>query len=457
MILKFLIAITCSALRTRNNLNLSLGMRGSIPASVLLKTTITDFVKDSFFFYSVFEEFDGRLDNVVTRIEMFHNGRSLWLAPFVFLTSCKIDVSNFPFDEQTCILKFSSWVYSGKKLNLTGMGNKTAFLSDKRVSNGEWEVVSIPVVRQVRFYEALPDVPYPEMIFKIHLKRRSLFYIVNLVIPNFLITLLAFFSFFIPAECGERISFIITVLLSMTVFLLLVAENIPPTSDAVPVISVFFTASIVEVSLALIATGVTLRINYSYLFGKRHLSPKFKRFLFKTLGPTLAVDTSSVIETKEKEDVKQERKAFRDFRKAFRRRRKRSSGEEGELGMNSLSVETAKPNGGSRAVRYIPSMSSSSSEENDDSYCSCSGFFSQEKVNRGATAADVEYRTNELSVIAEGVNVIARVFEDQNNDSKRALECKMAASVVDRAFMCLFVLVFIVSSITIMLLPLTRT
>lgn len=409
-----------------------------------------------FFICSVFEEFDGRLDNVVTRIQIFHNGRNLWYAPFVFLTSCKIDVSDFPFDHQTCNLMFSSWVYSGKKLNLTGMGNKTALMSDKRITNGEWELVSLPVKRQVRFYDSLPGVPYPVMNFNIRLKRRTLFYIVNLVIPNFLITLLAFFSFFIPIECGERISFIITVLLSMTVFLLLVAENIPPTSDAVPVISIYFTASIVEVSLALIATGVSLRLHYSYIFGKNHLPRKLKRFLFETLGPKLAFDTSFLLESEEKKKVPEGRKDFKNFNKRGLKRRKTSLVQEGDVQMNSFSVQTALPNGSQKSNKYCPPVLTSSSEENSDSFCSCSGIFNQEMKSQGTTADDTGYKRNELSIIAEGVNVMMQTFEEEKEASKNSLESKVAAAIVDRAFMCLFVIVFIVSSTAILLLPSVR-
>lgn len=47
--------------------------------------------------------------------------------------------------------------------------------------------------------------------------------------------MVALLSFFLPPESGEKISLGITVLLSLTVFLLLVAETMPPTS-AVPVV-----------------------------------------------------------------------------------------------------------------------------------------------------------------------------------------------------------------------------
>ena len=49
------------------------------------------------------------------------------------------------------------------------------------------------------------------------------------------LALVAMLTFFLPPESGEKISLGISVLLSLTLFLLMVAETMPPTS-AVPVI-----------------------------------------------------------------------------------------------------------------------------------------------------------------------------------------------------------------------------
>lgn len=41
------------------------------------------------------------------------DGDVFWPVPTKLKSSCKIDVTYFPFDEQICALKFGSWTYDG--------------------------------------------------------------------------------------------------------------------------------------------------------------------------------------------------------------------------------------------------------------------------------------------------------------------------------------------------------
>jgi len=40
-------------------------------------------------------------------------GNVFWPVPTKLLSTCKVDVTYFPFDEQFCLLKFGSWTYDG--------------------------------------------------------------------------------------------------------------------------------------------------------------------------------------------------------------------------------------------------------------------------------------------------------------------------------------------------------
>lgn len=64
----------------------------------------------AFFIYSADEGFDGTYPtNVVVR----NNGSCLYVPPGIFKSTCKIDITWFPFDDQRCEMKFGSWTYDG--------------------------------------------------------------------------------------------------------------------------------------------------------------------------------------------------------------------------------------------------------------------------------------------------------------------------------------------------------
>lgn len=57
----------------------------------------------------------GGLSKFVTDIAVDHKGRCVWSGPATFKVNCKMEISEWPFDEQICELAFGSYTY-GKNL-----------------------------------------------------------------------------------------------------------------------------------------------------------------------------------------------------------------------------------------------------------------------------------------------------------------------------------------------------
>lgn len=103
------------------------------------------------------------------------------------------------------------------------------------VTNGEWGLIGSRVERNEVVYP-IGDEVYPDVRVYIVIHRRILYYILNIILPCVWLNLLSLLAFCLPPDAGEKITLGITVLLSYSVFNLLIAESMPPTSEFVPLI-----------------------------------------------------------------------------------------------------------------------------------------------------------------------------------------------------------------------------
>ncbi|KAG8144865.1 hypothetical protein E2320_013273 [Naja naja] len=209
---------------------------------------------DILLYNSADERFDATFQ---TNVLVNSTGHCQYLPPGIFKSSCSIDVRWFPFDVQNCKLKFGSWTYGGWSLDLQMQEAKISGY----ISNGEWDLVGVPGKRTESFYDCCKE-PYPDVTFTITMRRRTLYYGLNLLIPCVLISALALLVFLLPADSGEKISLGITVLLSLTVFMLLVAEIMPATSDSVPLIAQYFASTMIIVGLSVVVTVIVLQYHH---------------------------------------------------------------------------------------------------------------------------------------------------------------------------------------------------
>ncbi|XP_028322142.1 neuronal acetylcholine receptor subunit alpha-10-like [Gouania willdenowi] len=210
---------------------------------------------DIVLYNSADDEFSSSMEtNVVLR----HDGQVMWDQPAITKSSCSVDVAFFPFDLQQCPFTFGSWTHNGNQMDLINALD-SADLADF-VPNVEWEVLGMPAKKNVILYGCCSD-PYPDITFMLHLKRRSSFYIFNLLIPCMMISFLAPLGFYLPADSGEKVSLGVTVLLALTVFQLLVAESMPP-SESVPLIGKYYIATMTMVTASTALTIFIMNIHH---------------------------------------------------------------------------------------------------------------------------------------------------------------------------------------------------
>jgi len=85
---------------------------------------------------SCFDSADGNFEvTLATKATLNYTGRVEWKPPAIYKSSCEIDVEYFPFDEQTCVMKFGSWTYDGFQVRYLRLGVLATFADPAKFTN----------------------------------------------------------------------------------------------------------------------------------------------------------------------------------------------------------------------------------------------------------------------------------------------------------------------------------
>ncbi|MBN3310345.1 ACHA4 protein, partial [Amia calva] len=218
----------------------------------------------------------------LTKAHLFHDGKIKWMPPAIYKSSCSIDVTFFPFDQQNCTMKFGSWTYDKAKIDLVSMANNVDQMD--YWESGEWVIVNAVGKYNSKKYECCTEI-YPDITYFFIIRRLPLFYTINLIIPCLLISCLTVLVFYLPSECGEKITLCISVLLSLTVFLLLITEIIPSTSLVIPLIGEYLLFTMIFVTLSIIITVFVLNVHHRS--PRTHTMPHWVRRVFLDFVPRI--------------------------------------------------------------------------------------------------------------------------------------------------------------------------
>ncbi|XP_012723638.2 neuronal acetylcholine receptor subunit alpha-3 isoform X1 [Fundulus heteroclitus] len=215
-----------------------------------------------------------------TKALLRYNGDVTWIPPAIFKSSCKIDVTYFPFDYQNCTMKFGSWTYDKAKIDLVLIGS-TINLKDFW-ETGEWIIIDAPGYKHDIKYNCCEEI-YTDITYSLYIRRLPLFYTINMIIPCLLISFLTVLVFYLPSDCGEKVTLCISVLLSLTVFLLVITETIPSTSLVIPLIGEYLLFTMIFITLSIVITVFVLNVHYRT--PKTHTMPRWVRRVFLGLLP----------------------------------------------------------------------------------------------------------------------------------------------------------------------------
>ncbi|XP_019217787.1 5-hydroxytryptamine receptor 3E [Oreochromis niloticus] len=189
-----------------------------------------------------------------------HDGVIEYRNDQVVVSTCKLHVYKFPFDFQKCNISFKSIMYSDAEIKLKpDNSNKTVteWSRDFMQTQYEWLFVDMSVTnRTVNEF----DFNQLMVVYTITMKRRSVLYIANFLLPVFFFLVLDLASFLVSDSGGEKLGFKITVLLAVTVMQLLLNEILPSSSNRIPLIAVYCIGGFSLMLLSLLETILVMHL-----------------------------------------------------------------------------------------------------------------------------------------------------------------------------------------------------
>ena len=178
--------------------------------------------------------------------------KNYWRAGVVTQTGCVVDASYYPFDTQECELIFTIWDYTAEEVMF--QPTATELDTEYYAENEEWVLSKSEML-------VYNTTNRPYLKYTLTLKRRPVFFMINMICPLVLVGLLNSLVFVLPAEAGERIGFAVNVFLTFAIYLTILAANLPKTSQPLAMLSYYLSTMLGMSSISTLVTIFTLRIH----------------------------------------------------------------------------------------------------------------------------------------------------------------------------------------------------
>ena len=291
--------------------------------------------------------------------------------------------------------------------------DKRSIITSQYVNSTEWDITRTEKVVNRILYGCCPN-PYVDITYKITLLRKPFYYIWNVIIPCFVLIATILFGFFLPPVSGERVSFTVTLLLALIVFLEFVNMTLPRNSDTAPIFTIFYTVIMIETGLSLGTTCMVLNIHSNSEKGAVEMPNWIRKFFLHTLAKLLCMRRSKNVAQPPRNYVADERSVIIDMNGTYINNRE------------EIQIQKLREDGEHRNCQKIFETSS--------------GISKKSLASEGSLTAIL----NELGIITSSIR-------DHNSEVEVQEEWKFLGRVIDRLFFWIFLLTSFLASACILL------
>jgi len=160
-------------------------------------------------------------------IRVYNDSTIRYSSRFNFDVACNMEFHRFPVDEQYCQIKFESFGFTNKQIQMAWLDESNSNVN-ANISLAQFDYkITLMDSYSTDYY----DISYPGLIMKLHLTRQLTYHVVQTYIPSTVFVIIAWLSLFVPAESVPgRVGMGMTTLLTLTAMFSSVRQNVPRVS-----------------------------------------------------------------------------------------------------------------------------------------------------------------------------------------------------------------------------------
>ena len=173
-------------------------------------------------------------------------------------TQCEIHTKKYPVDTQHCSVAFTTFGSTDFEVRIRNTSGTTNMYAYRKVA--EWAIANNFVSTEFEIVDSIHI--YRIIRHNFTLQRTCTSCVMNVIVPIIILALLGLLAFFVPTESGEKLTYPMSIFLTLAVFLTIITISLPESVDGVSYISSFVTFELAISATTLLCTIITLRIHH---------------------------------------------------------------------------------------------------------------------------------------------------------------------------------------------------
>ncbi|XP_048247128.1 neuronal acetylcholine receptor subunit beta-4-like [Haliotis rufescens] len=186
-------------------------------------------------------------------LRVCNNGTVEWIFRVTPITTCQADITHYPYDTQVCPLEVGEWNHPLDEVDLVPL----EFVTDSFTTDEEWDLIP-PVSLSRKTIHGIGGLTFRRIEYYLEFKRNPNWYIPLLIIPVGVLFILLPCVFCLPS-LEKQLNYLLTILLSFTVYFTFVSSRVPSVSSSTCNFSVFLAGVMVLGGVFTLLTLVRIR------------------------------------------------------------------------------------------------------------------------------------------------------------------------------------------------------